>query len=159
MLCQVKCLKRKACDAGVDIASRGREGALTVIREGVWGPSVVQTRLGNAGRAEWRDGWVRKRRRRRQGGWLHKLSVIHTRTHFISPMVSWLPRPLLFLDLRSHCTCLELSIYIGMGISRFPPPTSSRTVKHTHSASNSLTLTIHVAAYHSWLQTHPIAAW
>lgn len=35
MLCQVKCLKRKACDAGVDIASRGREGALTVIREGV----------------------------------------------------------------------------------------------------------------------------
>lgn len=94
---------------------------------------MVQTRLGNAGRAGWRDGWVRKRRRRRrQGGWLHKLSVIHTRTHFISPMVSWLPRPLLFLDLRSHCTCLELSIYIGMGISRFPPPTSSRTVKHTH---------------------------
>lgn len=54
----------------------------------------------------------------------------HTHTFHLSygvlapstPPLSGSPEPLHLLA----------AIYIGMGISRFPPPTSSRTVKHTH---------------------------
>lgn len=108
------------------------------------GGLVVLNWRSNAEGAGWRDGWKKKEKRR--GGCTRRLWVTHRHFSSLPLDPSFLTPPL--------CRSLHLLGAIQWMAWGFTVPSPiPNTLNHTHSASNSVTLMRHIAAYHSWLKS------